>query len=127
MQARQFGRMQQASAEPPKDGFARDGRTVGPRRASRQRLVDPLGSTNDPATYRKQQRHPGDRQSGRTMVRSLMNGSPEVRHVVGTHVDTAAQEETWPIRRQMHVHDVGRAGSRKLPHYPARRRIHQRK
>jgi len=63
--------------EPPKDGFARDRRTVWSWRASRQRLVNPLGSTDDPAAYRKQQRHPGDRQCRRPMVRSLMNGSPK--------------------------------------------------
>jgi len=49
------------------------------------------------------------------------------RQVLGTYVDAAAQEETWLIRRQMQVQDYGRAVSRKLQRFRARRRIHQRK
>src|SRR5260370_38596044 len=53
-QSWQFGRTQRADTEPPKDGFARDCRTVWSWRASRKRLVNPLSSTDDPAAYRKQ-------------------------------------------------------------------------
>src|SRR6266481_8876359 len=55
-QSWQLGRTQRAGTEPPEDGFARACRTVWSWRASRQRLVNPLGSTDDPAAYRKQQR-----------------------------------------------------------------------
>jgi len=52
-------------------------------RASSQSPVNPLGPADDPAAYRKQQRHPGDYQRGRLMVcRLLMNGSPKTRPIL---------------------------------------------
>ena len=63
-QFRQIDRTQQVRAEPSKHGLARDRRTVRSRRASSQRPVNSLGSTNDPTAYREQHRHRGDRQCG---------------------------------------------------------------
>ena len=115
-------------AEPSKHGLARDRRTVRSRRASSQRAVYPLGSTNDPAAYREQQGHRGDRQCRRSMVRRLMSRPPKTRQLLipGLRVDAAAQNSARQIRRQMQFYGDGRAGSPKPQHFRARRRTHQR-
>ena len=121
----QFGGTQQARAEPPVNGFVPDCRTVLPRRASCQRPMHPLGSADNPAADREQQRHPGNRQCRGAMICGLLKRSPEKRQILRTEVDAAAQEKIRPIRRQMQVQNDARAGSHKLQHLPARRRTDQ--
>jgi hypothetical protein len=51
--------------------------------------------------------------------------APETRQVLRIRAYATAQHNARPIRRQMHFHDDGRAGSQNLQHFKARRGRHQ--
>ncbi len=61
------------------------------------------------------------------MVSGLMKRAAQTRQILGTEVNTAAQENARLIGRQVQVEQDAGAGSRKLQHLRARRGTNQRK